>query len=44
MGEVEADRSKRLPCDQLVESQSWRDRRLMAYAAHKRGADGDIGR
>ena len=44
MDEVEAERRKRLPADKLVERQSWRDRRLMALAAHKRRADKDIGR
>ncbi len=44
MDEIEADRRKRLPADKLVERQSWRDRRLMALAAHKRRADKDIGR
>ena len=44
MDEVEAERRKRLPADQLVERQSWRDRRLMALAAHKRRADSEIGR
>jgi 3-hydroxyacyl-CoA dehydrogenase len=44
MDEVEAERRKRLPADKLVERQSWRDRRLMALAAHKRRADTDIGR
>jgi hypothetical protein len=31
-----------LPADKLAERQSWRDRRLIALAAHKRQADGDI--
>ena len=44
MDTIEADRRKRLPVDKLVERQSWRDRRLMALAAHKRRADKDIGR
>ena len=44
MATVEAERRKRLPADKLVERQSWRDRRLMALAAHKRRADKDIGR
>jgi 3-hydroxyacyl-CoA dehydrogenase len=42
--EVEADRRNRLPGDRLGERQAWRDRRLMALAAHKRRADADIGR
>jgi L-gulonate 3-dehydrogenase len=33
---VEAARSKALPRDKLAERQIWRDRRLMALAAHKR--------
>jgi L-gulonate 3-dehydrogenase len=44
MDVIEAERRKRLPAGNLVERQSWRDRRLMALAAHKRGADRDIGR
>ena len=30
--------------DKLQERQAWRDRRLMALAAHKRRADKDIGK
>jgi 3-hydroxyacyl-CoA dehydrogenase len=41
---VEAERRSRVPKDKLVERQSWRDRRLMALAAHKRRAAKDIGR
>ena len=41
---VEVDRRKELPADRLVERQVWRDRRLMALAAHKRRADEDIGK
>ena len=44
MDVIEAERRKRLPAGKLVERQSWRDRRLMALAAHKRRADRDIGR
>jgi hypothetical protein len=33
---VEAERSKSLPRAKLAERQIWRDRRLMALAAHKR--------
>ncbi|MET1028955.1 MAG: 3-hydroxyacyl-CoA dehydrogenase [Dongiaceae bacterium] len=40
---VERDRRARLPADQLQERQKWRDRRLMALAAHKRKAARDIG-
>ncbi len=44
MDRVEGDRRKSLPADKLAERQVWRDRRLMALAAHKRRADQDIGR
>ena len=44
MDEIEADRRRRLPADRLAERQAWRDRRLMALAAHKRKAERDIGR
>ena len=40
---IEADRREKLPKDKLVERQVWRDRRLMALAAHKRRADDEIG-
>jgi L-gulonate 3-dehydrogenase len=40
---IEADRRAKLPADALLERQRWRDRRLMALAAHKRRAEGDIG-
>jgi 3-hydroxyacyl-CoA dehydrogenase len=40
---VEAERRRRLPAAALRERQAWRDRRLMALAAHKRKAEGDIG-
>jgi 3-hydroxyacyl-CoA dehydrogenase len=43
MAEVEGERRKRTPSDKLVARQAWRDRRLMALAAHKRRADRDIG-
>ena len=39
---VERDRRGRLPEDQLNARQRWRDRRLMALAAHKRQAGRDI--
>jgi hypothetical protein len=42
--EVETERRRRLPADKLVERQSWRDRRLIGLAAHKRRADMEIGR
>jgi hypothetical protein len=44
MDEVDSERRKRLPADQLLERQSLRDRRLIALAAHKRRADREIGR
>ncbi|MFG1425143.1 3-hydroxyacyl-CoA dehydrogenase [Roseixanthobacter glucoisosaccharinicivorans] len=43
MAQVLAERRARLPQDQLAERQVWRDRRLMALAAHKRKAATDIG-
>ena len=44
MDQVEGDRRKSLPANKLAERQVWRDRRLMALAAHKRRADEDIGK
>ncbi|WP_158816476.1 3-hydroxyacyl-CoA dehydrogenase [Methylocapsa sp. S129] len=41
---VEAERRAALPAAQLAERQAWRDRRLMALAAHKRRANDEIGR
>jgi L-gulonate 3-dehydrogenase len=41
--EIEGERRKRVPLGQLAERQRWRDRRLMALAAHKRRAAKDIG-
>lgn len=41
---VEAERRAALPAARLGERQAWRDRRLMALAAHKRLANRDIGR
>ena len=43
MDVVEAERRARLPADKLAERAAWRDRRLMALAAHKKQAEGDIG-
>ena len=43
MDVVEAERRRLLPADQLGRRQSWRDRRLMALAAHKRRAEREIG-
>ena len=42
-GSVETERRQHLPADQLAERSEWRDRRLMALAAHKRVADEKIG-
>lgn len=44
LGTVLAERRARLPEERLGERQVWRDRRLMALAAHKRKADRDMGR
>ena len=44
MDKVESERRKSLAADKLGERQAWRDRRLIALAAHKRWADGNIGR
>jgi 3-hydroxyacyl-CoA dehydrogenase len=43
MDTIEADRRKRLPADQLAARHAWRDRRLMALAAHKARAAKEIG-
>jgi L-gulonate 3-dehydrogenase len=43
MDKVESERRDRLPADRLGERQAWRDRRLIALAAHKRWADKTIG-
>jgi len=40
---IERDRRQRLPARDLARRQAWRDRRLMALAAHKRGAAKEIG-
>lgn len=40
---VEAARRERLPEDRLGERRLWRDRRLMALAAHKKRAEGEYG-
>ena len=39
---VEADRRERLPQEELGERQVWRDRRLMALAAHKKKSDAGV--
>jgi len=43
LAEIERTRREKAPADKLVERQKWRDRRLMALAAHKRRAARDIG-
>ena len=43
LGPIERDRRAKLPETDLVKRQLWRDRRLMALAAHKRRAAKDIG-
>ncbi|WP_217568661.1 3-hydroxyacyl-CoA dehydrogenase [Mesorhizobium sp. GbtcB19] len=43
METVEAERSKRLPRKDLGDRQVWRDRRLMALAAHKKKSDQEFG-
>ncbi|RVT85225.1 3-hydroxyacyl-CoA dehydrogenase [Rhodobacteraceae bacterium CCMM004] len=40
---IEAERRARLPAADLADRQAWRDRRLMALAAHKRRAAREIG-
>jgi len=41
--QIEAERRHVLPMEKLPERQAWRDRRLMALAAHKRRAAREIG-
>lgn len=41
---IESDRAEKLPRAELAERARWRDRRLMALAAHKRRAAKDIGK
>ena len=43
MDAIEAERRQRLPAEKLGERAVWRDRRLMALAAHKKRADREIG-
>ena len=43
MDRIEAERRARVPADLLGERAAWRDRRLMALAAHKRRASEEIG-
>jgi len=44
LDEIERTRRAKLPAERLGERQMWRDRRLMALAAHKRRAGDDIGK
>ena len=44
MDQVEPARRKLLPANQLQDRQKWRDKRLMALAAHKRRAEKDLGK
>ncbi|TIW09992.1 MAG: 3-hydroxyacyl-CoA dehydrogenase, partial [Mesorhizobium sp.] len=41
---VESERRRRLPQERLLDRQVWRDRRLMALAAHKKKADEEFGK
>jgi L-gulonate 3-dehydrogenase len=41
---VEAERRQRLPEEELRKRHAWRDRRLMALAAHKKKSDEEFGR
>lgn len=43
LDEIETQRRQRLSAEGLAERQAWRDRRLMALAAHKKKAAGEIG-
>jgi 3-hydroxyacyl-CoA dehydrogenase len=43
MERIEPERRSKLPAAELQRRQTWRDRRLMALAAHKRRAAKDIG-
>ena len=42
-GGIEAERAAALPRNRIAARQAWRDRRLMALAAHKRAAEAEIG-
>lgn len=42
-GGIEAERAAALPRSAIAERQAWRDRRLMALAAHKSDSDAEIG-
>jgi 3-hydroxyacyl-CoA dehydrogenase len=41
---VERERRARVAAEDLGKRQAWRDRRLMALAAHKRGSDQKLGK
>lgn len=43
MTEVEGDRRKYLPAEQLTERRAWRDRRLMALIEHKKKVEKEMG-
>jgi len=43
MDEIEKDRRKQVPAERLQQRQVWRDKRLMALAAHKKKAAKEIG-
>jgi L-gulonate 3-dehydrogenase len=43
LAQIERERRNKLPANQLGERQKWRDRRLMALAAHKRRAAREVG-
>jgi L-gulonate 3-dehydrogenase len=43
MDKIEPERRKHTPADRLQERQMWRDKRLMALAAHKKRAAKEIG-
>ena len=43
LDEIEAQRRRELPADQLAERTAWRDRRLMALAVHKKEAAEKLG-
>jgi hypothetical protein len=44
VAKLEAERRQYLDADKLLDRRMWRDRRLMALAAHKKAADRDIGK
>jgi hypothetical protein len=43
MDVIEPERRKHVPASRLQERQMWRDKRLMALAAHKKRAAKEIG-